>query len=251
MGLNSPSLAVGPSFFAQNETFSPAPCTVGHDGEKSIGPRTVTLTSTHAAEATPSAGLNVLDLEERSWLARHCRGDQAAFPALMEAYRRPVYSYLVRGGVAEADRDDLFQSIFLKIHKGAAGYEPARPLAPWIFTIVANTLRNHFRDRPVDGANLETPLDLADPTPGPERVTEARQAVARLEVAIAALPLAQREVLLLTAVAELKQQEVADALGLPLGTVKTQLRRARLALAKTLAPLQGETTNKDENHDDL
>ena len=48
---------------------------------------------------------DVVDLEERSLLARHCRGDTDAFPALMSAYRRPVYSYLVRNGVAEADRD--------------------------------------------------------------------------------------------------------------------------------------------------
>ena len=87
----------------------------------------------------------VVDLEERSWLPRHCNGDQAAFPALLEAYRRPIYSYLVRTGVAQAQRDDLFQSIFLKIHSAAASYQPSRPLAPWLFTIVANSVRNHFR----------------------------------------------------------------------------------------------------------
>ncbi len=53
----------------------------------------------------------VVDLDERAWLARHCRGDSTAFPALLEAYRRPVYGYLVRCGVAAADRDDLFQSV--------------------------------------------------------------------------------------------------------------------------------------------
>ena len=79
----------------------------------------MTVTSTQLGPVGAETGLTVLDLEERTWLARHCRGDQAAFPALMAAYRRPVYSYLVRGGVAEADRDDLFQSIFLKIHKAA------------------------------------------------------------------------------------------------------------------------------------
>ena len=55
----------------------------------------------------------VLDLEERQWLPRHCRGDKAAFPALMAAYRRPVYAYLVRAGIGEPDRDELVRQ-FLK-----------------------------------------------------------------------------------------------------------------------------------------
>ena len=51
-------------------------------------------------QAAPPAAA-VVDLEERTWLARHCRGDERAFPALLEAFRRPVYSYLVRHGVAQ------------------------------------------------------------------------------------------------------------------------------------------------------
>ena len=161
----------------------------------------------------------------------------AAFPALLEAYRRPVYAYLVRTGVAAADRDDLFQNVFLKVHAAAGSYDPGRPLAPWIFTIVANTVRNHFRGRPQDqgAASEQDPDDLADPAPDPERIAQGRQAVARLEAAMAALPLVQREVLVLTALGGLRQQEVAEALELPLNTVKTHLRRARLALAAGLA----------------
>ena len=187
---------------------------------------------------------DVVDLEERSWLARHCRGDASAFPALLAAYRRPVYSYLVRNGVAEADRDDLFQSIFLKIHVAAQSYDPTRPLAPWLFTIVANTLRNHIRAQAVPQAapiavapyaDSRGPIDPPDPNPGPEHIAEARETVAWLEEALCALPPIQREVLLLVAVAGLHQQDVAHSLNLPLNTVKTHLRRARLALADGLA----------------
>jgi RNA polymerase sigma-70 factor (ECF subfamily) len=182
-----------------------------------------------------------VDLEERTWLPRHCRGDRSAFPALLEAYRRPVYSYLVRSGVAADDRDDVFQSIFLKVHAAAASYQPGRPLAPWIFTIAANTVRNHRRGQ--RGANSwaahHEPQELADPNPGPERVVQAREAVAMLERAMAALPFAQREALVLSVVTGLRQREVAEALDLPLNTVKTHLRRARLALPKALAGSHG------------
>ncbi len=177
-------------------------------------------------------------------MARHCRGDASAFPALLAAYRRPVNSYLVRNGVAEADRDDLFQSIFLKIHAAAQSYDPTRPLAPWLFKIVANTLRNHIRAQAVPqavpmaaapDADSRGPIDPPDPNPGPEHIAEARETVAWLEEALCALPPTQREVLLLVAVAGLRQQDVAHSLNLPLNTVKTHLRRARLALADGLA----------------
>jgi RNA polymerase sigma-70 factor (ECF subfamily) len=183
---------------------------------------------------------DVVELEERTWLTRHCRGDASALLALLAAYRRPVYGYLVRSGVAEADRDDLFQCIFLKIHGAAQSYDPTRPLGPWLFTIVANTVRNHFRAPAVPVATVphddpRDPLDPRDPNPGPEHIAEARETLAWLEQALLALPLAQREVLLLVAVTGLRQQDVANSLNLPLNTVKTHLRRARLALAAGLA----------------
>ncbi len=183
---------------------------------------------------------DVVDLEERTWLTRHCRGDASAFPALLEAYRRPVYGYLVRSGVAEADRDDIFQTIFLKIHAAAETYDPTRPLGPWLFTIVANTVRNQFRAQAVSiktvpSDDLLDPIDPRDPNPGPEHIAEARETVAWLEQALLALPLAQREVLLLITIVGLRQPDVANSLNLPLNTVKTHLRRARLALAAGLA----------------
>jgi RNA polymerase sigma-70 factor (ECF subfamily) len=198
----------------------------------------VNLASSELVSETPEQRRDVVDLEERTWLARHRRGDASAFPALMAAYRRPVFSYLVRGGVAQADRDDVFQAIFLKIHAAAGSYDPARPLAPWLFTIVANSVRNHHRDRPRASSlavSEDDPPDPPDPNPGPEHIASARETLNWLEGALTALPPAQREVLLLTAIVGLRQQDVAQALDLPLNTVKTHLRRARLALAARLA----------------
>jgi len=200
----------------------------------------VTGRSSNPVSDPPAAagqGHGVVDLEERGLLARHCRGDSSAFAALLEAYRRPVYSYLVRAGVAMADRDDLFQSVFLKIHTAAAHYDPTRALAPWLFTIVANTVRSHIRDRPIPfkPATMDTLADPPDPAPGPERIVQDRETIAWLQQALAALPAVQREVLLLITVAGLPQHAVATSLNLPLNTIKTHLRRTRLALAASLA----------------
>lgn len=171
---------------------------------------------------------------ERGWLARHCYGDKQAFGQLLQHYRRPVYNYLVRCGLDANSRDDLFQDIFLKIHAAAATYRPAQPLRAWIFTIAANTVRNHWRAsrHRFSVVNEATANNCADPDPAADGVAENAQTLAWLSGAIAALPIAQREVLVLVAIKELPQQEVASILDMPLNSVKTNLRRARLALLK-------------------
>jgi len=171
-------------------------------------------------------------LDERAWLVRHRQGDVEAFPQLLRHYRRPVYNYLVRCGLDSASRDDLFQDIFLKIHAGAASYRPLKPLRAWIFTIAVNTVRNYWRASQnqfsvVDDAQI---ADHAGPDPSAEGAAETAQTLTWLSEAIATLPIAHREVLVLVAIEGLPQQEVAGILDMPLNSVKTNLRRARLAL---------------------
>ena len=87
------------------------------------------MTTAEAIDQVPE----VLDLEERNWLPRHCRGDASAFGKLIAAYRALVFTFLHRYGVRSDECDDLFQEIFLKIHLAAGSYQPtlymALPLA--------------------------------------------------------------------------------------------------------------------------
>jgi RNA polymerase sigma-70 factor (ECF subfamily) len=182
----------------------------------------------------------------RDPLLRHRDGDPEAFAALVADYRKPVYSYLIRCGVLAGDRDDLFQAVFLKIHRAAAQYRPELPSHPWIFTIVVNEVRSYLRRRRVrelvfGGA---APREPEDPRPDGERAAEARETVAWLEDEIRLLPLAQREVLILVSLEGRALGEVAQALRLPLNTVKTHLRRARIALGEKLA--RRHAAGKDE-----
>ncbi len=174
---------------------------------------------------------------EGALLVRHRAGEPDAFAELLAAYRAPVFGYLARCGVAPAERDDLFQEIFLKIHRGASSYDAARPLKSWLFTVVANAVRSHFRRAVVPQVPIESegPQALADLAPAADRAYAAREDAALLERALAVLPLAQREVVLLTCIEGMDQNEVAKALGIPVNTVKTHLRRGRLALARELA----------------
>jgi RNA polymerase sigma-70 factor (ECF subfamily) len=177
----------------------------------------------------------VVNLDERNWLPRHCRGDGQAFAELVNAYQSPVYGYLVRCGVPPAARDDVFQEIFVKIHLAAASYQPSRPLRPWLFTIAANSVRNHFRNEGRRSAARAPEEDLPCTDHGPRALAEIQETVAWLEDALPALPFAQREVLLLGSVGGLRLQEIATVLDMPLNTVKTLSRRARMGLGKALA----------------
>ena len=173
------------------------------------------------------------------WLVRHRDGDAQAFAELVARYRRPVYGYLVRCGVEPAARDDLFQEVFAAIHRGAATYHAERPVKPWVFAIAANVVRSHYR-KARGRALTALPTDPVAHHTAPDslELIEAHETAAWLEHAIAALPMAQREVVVLCCIEQLAQEEVAAALGAPVNTVKTHLRRARLALAQALARRQ-------------
>ncbi len=179
----------------------------------------------------------------RDLLLRHREGDREAFPALVAEYRAPVFAYLSRCGVDSADRDDLFQDVFIKIHRAASSYQAERPMHPWIFTIVANTVRSHLRKHRVRRRFFSEPVEVdlvdpADPSPDGERRSSARQAAAFIEGELGRLRSVQRQVVLLACVEKMPLKEVAGVLEIPVNTVKTHLRRARLALAEALAQRQ-------------
>ncbi|MFN8390047.1 MAG: RNA polymerase sigma factor [Bdellovibrionota bacterium] len=175
-------------------------------------------------------------LARRQLLARHVAGDGAAFSEFMTAYRSQVYSYLVRTGVDAASRDDLFQDIFIRIHQAAASYQPALPVEPWLFTIVANVTRSHFRKVKVRQivSHEETVPEMLETVTAAD-IAEADETIRWLERAIQKLPDAQREAIALCCIKNLAQSDVAKILNIPLNTLKTHLSRARATLAKDLA----------------
>ena len=176
--------------------------------------------------------LKLPDLNQGQLLKRHLSGDRQAFAELMSLYRAPVYTYLVRHGICEAERDDLFQEIFMKIHRGAKRYDQSRALAPWVFTIVANSVRSFYRIKRVETNELDDKEESANPQAS--ELYLAQQTAQFLELEIQKLPLAQREALLLSLQEDLSQDDIAQALKIPVNTVKTNLRRARERLSQRL-----------------
>lgn len=150
-----------------------------------------------------------------------------------------VAGHLARG---EMEAEELVQQTFLAAIERRASWDAGRPLAPWLLGILVRLARGERRrlgkERERGGGALET---LASEAAGPARLAEDAELAAALAGAIAALPEAYREVLSLRLVHGLEAVEIAHALGRPLETVKTQLKRGkerlREALPRSLAAL--------------
>jgi len=150
---------------------------------------------------------------------------------------RVAYSWSHNAALA----DDLVQETLIKALKNASQLRDPSLLNSWLFSILANCLRDHFRQYKEmdDIEELEDYRYAHENTP--ENAHSQSQIVSRVRDAVAKLPLGQRQVLTLVDLEELTYIEVASILGIPIGTVMSRLCRARVAmkiLLKELAPQQ-------------
>jgi RNA polymerase sigma-70 factor, ECF subfamily len=183
----------------------------------------------------------VIGLDERQFLTRHLHADPGAFAELVGLYRQRVFTYLIRCGLSRCECEDLFQEIFLSIHRAAAQYDPARSLPAWIFTIARNAVRSHYRREKIRAlSQREQCARTPGRPPAPDDQAAARETAEWLDEALQGLPFKQREVLALCSFTGLSQAEAANVLHLPLASVKVLLHRARLNLAAALAERKAE-----------
>lgn len=142
--------------------------------------------------------------------------------------------------------EDLAQETFLKAFRHLRSYDPRKKLASWLFKIAHNATLDHLRRKSLDTVPLEPGADsdeegwevLAAPDSGsPERRAESVEALAGLERALARVRPGSREILLLRFREGLAYHEIADVVGVPMGTVKIRLHRARKELAREIQRL--------------
>jgi RNA polymerase sigma-70 factor (ECF subfamily) len=182
------------------------------------------------------------------------RGSQDACRELVRRFERPVYSLVLRmvqdSGVAE----DLAQEVFVKAFRRLDSYDPRWKLSSWLFKIAHNTTIDHLRRGSPETVPLEAEAEgergslaavLADGSVESPLAAAERHDLARsLERAIARLRPDYREAVLMFYVHGASYQEICEATGQPLGTVKTNLHRAKKELAETMTGLgwgSGET----------
>jgi RNA polymerase sigma factor (sigma-70 family) len=168
-------------------------------------------------------------------IERSQAGDECAFAELFEQYKNLVFktAYLMLGEPQEAE--DALQEVFLRVHRSLHSYQPSKgAFTTWLHRITVNHCINRTRKRRLQF----TPIAQVHPgrmpsQPSPERRLDDEDAVAR---ALHCLSVKLRAVVVLRYYWELSYGEIAETLGIPLGTVKSRLNAALRALRAELAP---------------
>lgn len=174
------------------------------------------------------------DFDERALVERCQAGDEAAFGELVDRYKNLVYAIVGRMVADRALADDLAQDVFLKIHRGLPYFRGDARLSTWVYRIVANVC--------VEARSRRAPDLSLDDDRGPQSREPGRADTAfaelelrdRLEKAIARLPDNYRLLIAAHYLQGVQYEALAEALDLPLGTVKTHLYRAKRRLRELL-----------------
>lgn len=160
-------------------------------------------------------------------------GDREAFRRLVEALSKDVYNMAYRVMFNAADAQDLSQEVFVTLYRHLGRYDPSRPFAPWFRRVVSNTAIN-FRKR----RRPEKPLSEAQSVAHPFGSLGTGDAEA-VETALKRLPAEYRLAVGYHYYQGLELAEIADAMRVPVGTVKTWLFRARAELRAILGSRYG------------
>ena len=163
------------------------------------------------------------------------RGDLDALSSLVSRYQNRLYRFLLRLVRDRSEAEDLFQQTWVHVAEKIRRFDPNRNFDAWLFTVARNLAIDHLRrvrpaslDQPIsEDESQGTALDrLVAKEPAPlERVLENERA-SRLGTALDELPIVYREVMTLRFEEEMKIEEIAQVLSIPLSTVKSRLRRS-------------------------
>jgi RNA polymerase sigma-70 factor (ECF subfamily) len=173
-------------------------------------------------------------------------GSQAAFREIVRRYQRPIYNLIVRIVRDRAAAEDLSQDTFLKAFSRLHLYDPQYKLSNWLFKIAHNTVVDFLRQRKPAAQPLESltrgdrgsPAELHDTAACDPFESLARAELAEmLNRAVGGLRAEYRQVIVLRYHEDLSHEEISSIMGIPVGTVKSHLHRAREELADALRRL--------------
>jgi RNA polymerase sigma-70 factor (ECF subfamily) len=170
------------------------------------------------------------DSTDNELMERYVRGDAEAFDELFGRYEQRAFGYFMRRTRSEDLAGDLYQELFLRLHRFRGRYDPSRPFAPWFFQIARRVLVDEYR-RPA--RDRETPLDCETfASPGPDVETRMARRQEALEL-LGRLPAEQARTLVAAKVEGFEYAEIADRVNKSVDAVKQAasrtLRRLRLA----------------------
>ena len=176
-----------------------------------------------------------MDLNERELVERCRSGDEHAFQELVDRYKDLVFALVARTVPDRGRAEDLAQDVFLRVHRGLPYFRGEAKLSTWIYRIVANVCaQDHGRPAAVSLVDEQVRMQVASSTSSSDRQFGDLELRDRLEKAIARLPPQYRLLIAAHYLEGVRYEDLADAMQLPLGTVKTQLHRAKQQLRRVL-----------------
>lgn len=165
--------------------------------------------------------------------------DRAAQRELVKRYQGPIFAYIYRWMRNRSDSEDLTQDVFIKMFRALHTYSRKSSFRAWLYRIARNRVIDYLRRKRPSTVDIEEVEEFeASDACTPEDLYNRTNAQERLDSAIASLDPLYREVLLLRHRDELTYEEIVNAVGVPLGTVKARLHRARALLRKRLNEVQ-------------
>ncbi len=175
---------------------------------------------------------------------------------LIDRYRDELLRFLIRFMGDRQAAEDVFQETFLQIHISADTFDTSRRLKPWLFTIAANKGRDLHRKNnrrsalelsaEVDGESGPRFVDLMEvETTRPLDAMQSREREERVQTAVSELPEHYREILLLAYFQKMTYAQLAEVLGIPLGTVKSRLHSAVAAFARSWKDLMEQDAKRE------
>jgi RNA polymerase sigma-70 factor (ECF subfamily) len=188
---------------------------------------------------------NLKKLSDAELLTRYTAGDEDAFRELVNRYRNSLYAFLRQFLNRQDLVEDVFQETFLQLFSSRASFDTSRPLRPWLFTIAANkakdALRKWQRTSAVQIGTMADSQELsfddmlntvtADNTM-PYEELQRNETAARVGHIVEEMPENLREILILAYFQRFSYKQMAEILGIPIGTVKSRLHTAVGRFAK-------------------
>lgn len=189
------------------------------------------------------------DGAEEALAQRAAQGDAGAFDALVTLFSNRVFAVAFRMLGDRAEAEDLSQEVFVALYHALPTFRGESRLSTWIYRITRNRCLNRMKflkrrhvgshadlDDPVVARGVSDPETDSRGARDPDKKLEGRELRDLLEKHLRELPEEQRTLVILRDLEDLSYEEIADITGLPLGTVKSRLHRARVELSSRLGP---------------
>ena len=193
----------------------------------------------------------VLSLSDEDLMDRVARDDERAFTELVRRFQGRVINLVSRVLNDRECADDLTQEVFVRVYVHRRNYRHGSKFSTWLFTIAANLAKNEIRRRvrkrnwfsldALQEVVKDGAMQFADPTEGRESSLEREQLQTAVGRAIATVPEKYRLALVLRDIEGLPYEDIAQVLGIPGGTVRSRINRARGMLKRKLQPLLEKT----------